>query len=126
MTDHQDQEEIIDKDNRTMSVSDPLIDIVGKIPKLIDQNDVDQMVASQERSLSRMEEVNKLLTSCSAMADEKIQLVSRLYKKASKNLVDSKKDLDYIFKKISELKSEIKAEKPELSNQQPQNSSQDE
>lgn len=90
--------------------------------KLVNHQDVKKMLEIQERSLIRFNEVNDKLAKCSSLADEKYSMMARLYKKASKQLADSKKDLDYIHKKISDMKSDLRVHNPEMFKTQPSNS----
>lgn len=101
------------------------VDLDIQIPKLVNHEDVRKMLEIQELSLTRFKEANERLAKCSAMADEKFHSVTKLYKKASKQLADSKKDLDYIHKKISDMKNDLRIQKPDLFIKQPRTSTDD-
>lgn len=83
-----------------------LTKIIDKIPSIIDQNHVDHMINLQTHAIDRLEATNKNLESCHAHAQERLATVTKLFKKASRQISDSKRDLDIIYKKLSEMKSD--------------------
>lgn len=91
-----------------------LPEVFEEIPKLIDKDAIKKMVNLQVAAIDRLESTNKSLINCNTMAQNKLSTTAKLYKKTSKQLSDSKKDLDVIYKKILDLKAKIRAERPEL------------
>lgn len=94
----------------TVGINQPS-DPIDRIPNLIRDEDVSNMIQVQASAIERLEATNKSLTDCNALAQAKMNSTSKLFKKTAKQLSDSKKDLDYIYKKILDLKTKIKAEK---------------
>lgn len=90
-------------------------DLASRIPKIVNHRDVDRMLEIQENSLSRLDRINNDLATCSNMANEKYSMVAKLYKKAWRQLAESKRDLDYIHKRISEMKNDLRIQQPDSS-----------
>lgn len=57
--------------------------------------------------LQRFEKTNEMLTNCNALSASRLKTVAPEFKKHTQQLVDMKKDLDYIFKKIRTLKLKL-------------------
>lgn len=96
-----------------------------RIPQLVNVKDVHQMIDLQVATLDRLDCTNKSLANCSSMAQNKLAATTRLYKRTAKQISDSKKDLDVIYKKILDLKAKIKADRPDLIESKPANREQD-
>lgn len=86
--------------------------VLGRIQSLVDQKQVSEMIEIQTMAVDRLDATNRNLVACSAHAQEKLDTASKLFKKASKQLIESKRDLDFIYKKLTDLRNEIKAEIP--------------
>lgn len=54
-----------------------------------------------------------MLTNCNALSQNRLKNVTEDYKKNCKLLVDMKKDLEYIFKKIRTIKGKLEVKHPE-------------
>lgn len=80
---------------------------------IVDQQDVEAMVRAQKQMLQRFEKTNEMLTNCNALSVNRLASAGTEFKKHTQLLVDMKKDLDQIFRRISTLKNR-------LSNQYPQ------
>lgn len=91
-----------------------LSDILEKIPKFINKDDANQMINLQVTAIDRLESTNKSLINCNTLSQNKLTSTTKLYKKAVKQLSESKKDLDVIYKKILDLKARMKADRPDL------------
>lgn len=63
--------------------------------------------------LQRFEKTNEMLLNCNALSASRLKLAGEEFKKHSKLLGDMKKDLDYIFKKIRNIKAKISAQYPD-------------
>lgn len=87
---------------------------ITKVPQLVCKEDVTQMINLQMSAIDRLEATNKGLHSCNILAMDKYATTMKLFKKTAKQMNESKKDLDIIYKKIIELKHKIRAEKPHL------------
>lgn len=100
-----------------------LSDSLERIPYLVNQDDVKQMIKTQVATLDRLECTNKSLVNCSRLAQEKLAATSKLYKRTAKQLTESKKDLDVIYKKILFMKNKLRAEKLAASQEEGANQS---
>ncbi|XP_026294416.1 kxDL motif-containing protein CG10681 isoform X1 [Frankliniella occidentalis] len=80
---------------------------------IVDQQDVEAMVRAQKQMLQRFEKTNEMLTNCNALSVNRLASAGTEFKKHTQLLVDMKKDLDQIFRRINSLKAR-------LSNQYPQ------
>ncbi|KAJ1519324.1 hypothetical protein ONE63_004623 [Megalurothrips usitatus] len=80
---------------------------------IVDQQDVEAMVRAQKQMLQRFEKTNEMLTNCNALSVNRLASAGTEFKKHTQLLVDMKKDLDQIFRRINTLKTR-------LSNQYPQ------
>lgn len=60
------------------------------------------------------EKTNEMLLNCNALSVSRLKLASDEFKKHSKFMAEMKKDLDYIFKKIRNVKSKISIQYPEV------------
>lgn len=87
---------------------------VEKIPHLVSKEDVTHMINLQMSAIDRLEATNKSLHSCNTLAKDKLSSTMKLFKRTAKQMNESKKDLDIIYKKVIELKSKLRAERPDL------------
>lgn len=62
--------------------------------------------------LQRFEKTNEMLTNCNALSASRLKTVAPEFKKHTQMLVDMKKDLDYIFKKIRAIKTKLSSQHP--------------
>lgn len=54
-----------------------------------------------------------MLTNCNALSASRLKTIGPEFKKHTQLLIEMKKDLDYIFKKIRTIKSKLSAQYPE-------------
>ena len=93
---------------------DGLVGILDRLPQIVAQDDVKKMISLQERAIERLETTNKSMVNCNIMAQNKLASTTKLYRKTAKQISETKRDLDLIYKKILDLRVKIKAERPEL------------
>lgn len=96
---------------------------------IVDQQDVESMIRAQKQMylqniskhshlmlrhcrLQRFEKTNEMLTNCNALSASRLKTVAPEFKKHTQMLVDMKKDLDYIFKKIRTIKTKLSSQHP--------------
>ncbi|XP_065088111.1 kxDL motif-containing protein CG10681 [Ochlerotatus camptorhynchus] len=79
---------------------------------LVNQTDVEVMIRAQKQMLQRFEKTNEMLLNCNALSQSRLKIASEDFKKHTKLLHDMKKDLDYIFKKIRNIKSKLSTQYP--------------
>jgi len=88
--------------------------IIGQISNIVDPCDVVQMINVQMSAIERLENTNKSIANCVKMSQDKLSSTSKLFQKTAKQLNESKRDLDIIYRKICDLKARIKSERPDL------------
>lgn len=62
--------------------------------------------------MQRFEKTNEMLTNCNALSASRLKTVAPEFKKHTQLLIDMKKDLDYIFKKIRAMKAKLSTQYP--------------
>lgn len=62
--------------------------------------------------LQRFEKTNEMLTNCNALSASRLKTVAPEFKKHTQTLLEMKKDLDYIFKKIRAIKTKLSTQYP--------------
>ncbi|XP_030756184.1 kxDL motif-containing protein CG10681 [Sitophilus oryzae] len=80
---------------------------------IVDQQDVEAMIRAQKQMLQRFEKTNEMLTNCNALSASRLKTIGPEFKKHIQLLLEMKKDLDYIFKKIRAIKTKLAAQYPE-------------
>ncbi|KAJ8968192.1 hypothetical protein NQ317_006794 [Molorchus minor] len=80
---------------------------------IVDQQDVESMIRAQKQMLQRFEKTNEMLTNCNALSASRLKSVAPEFKKHMQLLLETKKDLDYVFKKIRAIKSKLSTKYPE-------------
>lgn len=63
--------------------------------------------------LQRFEKTNEMLTNCNQLSQNRLKNVSEDYRKHCKLLMDMKKDLEYIFKKVRTIKGKLETKYPD-------------
>lgn len=101
-------------DNDCSGDEDSVRETFKRISELISQDDVKKMMSFQITAIDRLESTNVNLTNCNSIAQSKLNSMTKLYKKTAQQLKESKKDLDVIHRKITDLKTKIRAERPDL------------
>ncbi|KAF7270577.1 kxDL motif-containing protein CG10681 [Rhynchophorus ferrugineus] len=80
---------------------------------IVDQLDVETMIRAQKQMLQRFEKTNEMLTNCNALSASRLKTIGPEFKKHIQLLLEMKKDLDYIFKKIRAIKGKLSTQYPE-------------
>ncbi|XP_058790007.1 kxDL motif-containing protein CG10681 isoform X2 [Phymastichus coffea] len=84
---------------------------------IVDQQDVESMIRAQKQMLQRFEKTNEMLTNCNQLSVTRLKAAGTEFKKHTALLVEMKKDLDYIFKKIRLLKTKLSQQYPQAYNE---------
>ncbi|XP_055609725.1 kxDL motif-containing protein CG10681 [Uranotaenia lowii] len=80
---------------------------------MVNQTDVEVMIRAQKQMLQRFEKTNEMLLNCNALSQSRLKIASEDFKKHTKLLNEMKKDLDYIFKKIRNIKTKLGNQYPQ-------------
>ncbi|KAF2357119.1 putative domain KxDL [Trinorchestia longiramus] len=79
----------------------------------IHQQDVESIVRAQKQMLQRFEKTNEMLSNCNALSASRYAAAQQEFSKHTSMLLQAKKDLDYIFKKIRSIKSKLEMQYPQ-------------
>ncbi|XP_045103838.1 kxDL motif-containing protein CG10681-like [Portunus trituberculatus] len=78
----------------------------------INQQDVEAIIRAQKQMLQRFEKTNEMLSNCNSLSATRFALAQKEFKKHTALLVDMKKDLDNIFKRIRTIKTKLSNQYP--------------
>ncbi|XP_063975154.1 kxDL motif-containing protein CG10681 [Diachasmimorpha longicaudata] len=84
---------------------------------IVDQQDVESMIRAQKQMLQRFEKTNEMLTNCNQLSVNRLKSAGTEFKKHTALLVEMKKDLDYIFKKIRVVRNKLNQQYPQAVNE---------
>ncbi|XP_050543835.1 kxDL motif-containing protein CG10681 [Daktulosphaira vitifoliae] len=84
------------------------------IAGIVNQEDVESMIIAQKEMLQRFEKTNEMLTNCNSLSMSHLKTTSAELKKHTQMLNDLRKDLDGTFKRISNIKSKLKLQYPDI------------
>jgi len=80
---------------------------------MVDQADVEAIVRAQKKMLQRFEKTNEMLSNCNNLSRTRMERATRDFKAHSQHLVQLKRDLDAVFKRIRALRAKVAAQHPE-------------
>ncbi|XP_013201016.2 kxDL motif-containing protein CG10681 [Amyelois transitella] len=80
---------------------------------MVDQTDVETIIRAQKNMLQRFEKTTEMLTNCNQLSASRLRAASVEFKKHTQLLLDMKKDLEFIFKKIRAIKTKLSTQYPE-------------
>ncbi|XP_033230374.1 kxDL motif-containing protein CG10681 isoform X1 [Belonocnema kinseyi] len=84
---------------------------------IVDQQDVESMIRAQKQMLQRFEKTNEMLTNCNQLSVNRLKTAGTEFKKHTALLVEMKKDLDHIFKRIRLIKNKLNQQYPQAFNE---------
>ncbi|KAI8433116.1 hypothetical protein MSG28_013966 [Choristoneura fumiferana] len=80
---------------------------------MVDQTDVETIIRAQKNMLQRFEKTTEMLTNCNHLSASRLRAASTEFKKHTQLLLDMRKDLEFIFKKIRAIKTKLSTQYPE-------------
>uniref|UniRef100_A0A1B6ECN0 KxDL domain-containing protein n=1 Tax=Clastoptera arizonana TaxID=38151 RepID=A0A1B6ECN0_9HEMI len=80
---------------------------------IVDQQDVEAMIRAQKQMLQRFEKTNEMLSNCNTLSVNRLKLAQAEFKKHTTLLVDLRKDIDSVFKRIKTIKAKLSTQYPE-------------
>ncbi|CAH2097334.1 unnamed protein product [Euphydryas editha] len=80
---------------------------------MVDQTDVEVIIRAQKTMLQRFEKTTEMLTNCNQLSASRLRAASVEFKKHTQLLLDMKKDLEFIFKKIRAIKTKLSTQYPD-------------
>ncbi|XP_017893612.1 protein CBFA2T3-like isoform X2 [Ceratina calcarata] len=84
---------------------------------IVDQQDVESMIRAQKQMLQRFEKTNEMLTNCNQLSVNRLKTAGSEFKRHTALLVEMKKDLDYIFKRIRVVRNKLNQQYPQAFNE---------
>merc|ERR1739842_223323 len=87
--------------------------MVQGLAGVVNQGDVEEMVRAQKEMLQRFEKTNEMLTNVNSLSAVRLEKANNDFKKHTQNVVEMKRDLDYIFKKLKIVKQKLNKQMPE-------------
>ncbi|XP_063369542.1 kxDL motif-containing protein CG10681 [Cydia amplana] len=80
---------------------------------MVDQTDVETIIRAQKNMLQRFEKTTEMLTNCNQLSASRLRAASTEFRKHTQLLLDMRKDLEFIFKKIRAIKTKLSTQYPE-------------
>ncbi|XP_063629509.1 kxDL motif-containing protein CG10681 [Cydia splendana] len=80
---------------------------------MVDQTDVETIIRAQKNMLQRFEKTTEMLTNCNHLSASRLRAASTEFRKHTQLLLDMRKDLEFIFKKIRAIKTKLSTQYPE-------------
>nr|CAG4644259.1 EOG090X0CBU [Lepidurus arcticus] len=80
---------------------------------LVNQEDVEAIIKAQKHMLQRFEKTNEMLINCNALSAGHLQKANQDFKKHAQLLLDTRKDLENIFRRVRTLKSKLATQYPQ-------------
>lgn len=87
--------------------------LVQGLAGVVNQGDVELMVRAQKKMLQRFEKTNEMLTNVNTLSATRLDRATTDFKKHTAIVVDMKKDLDSIFRRIRNIKARLAKQMPE-------------
>ena len=87
--------------------------LVQGLAGVVNQGDVEEMVRAQKEMLQRFEKTNEMLTNVNSLSAVRLEKANNDFKKHTQNVLEMKKDLDYIFKRLRIIKQKLSKQMPE-------------
>ncbi|XP_047035730.1 LOW QUALITY PROTEIN: kxDL motif-containing protein CG10681 [Helicoverpa zea] len=80
---------------------------------MVNQNDVETIIRAQKNMLQRFEKTTEMLTNCNQLSASRLRAASTEFTKHTQLLLEMRKDLEFIFKKIRAIKTKLSTQYPE-------------
>merc|ERR1712038_612739 len=90
--------------------------MVQGLAGVVNQGDVEEMVRAQKEMLQRFEKTNEMLTNVNSLSAVRLEKANNDFKKHTQNILEMKRDLDSIFKRLKVIKQKMSKTMPEAYN----------
>eukprot|EP00092_Neocalanus_flemingeri_P037304 GFUD01040626.1.p1 GENE.GFUD01040626.1~~GFUD01040626.1.p1 ORF type:complete len:170 (+),score=65.93 GFUD01040626.1:125-634(+) len=87
--------------------------LVQGLAGVVNQGDVEEMVRAQKDMLQRFEKTNEMLTNVNSLSAVRLEKANNDFKKHTQNVLEMKKDLEHIFKRLRIIKQKLSKQMPE-------------
>merc|ERR1712051_21425 len=81
--------------------------MVQGLAGVVNHGDVEEMVRAQKEMLQRFEKTNEMLTNVNSLSAVRLEKANNDFKKHTQNIVEMKKDLESIFKRLKVIKQKL-------------------
>ncbi|XP_056430429.1 kxDL motif-containing protein 1 isoform X2 [Hyla sarda] len=85
----------------------------SRILNMVNSEDVNAIILAQRHMLDRFEKTNEMLSNFNSLSNARLQQMSDRFVHHTRTLVEMKKDLDLIFRRIRMLKGKLAKQYPE-------------
>ncbi|NWY35786.1 KXDL1 protein, partial [Pheucticus melanocephalus] len=85
----------------------------GRVLGMVNAEDVNAIILAQKNMLDRFEKTNEMLLNFNNLSSVRMQQMSERFLHHTRTLVEMKKDLDSIFRRIRTLKGKLAKQYPE-------------
>ncbi|XP_077833107.1 kxDL motif-containing protein 1 isoform X1 [Macaca mulatta] len=85
----------------------------GRILSMVNTDDVNAIILAQKNMLDRFEKTNEMLLNFNNLSSARLQQMSERFLHHTRTLVEMKRDLDSIFRRIRTLKGKLARQHPE-------------
>ncbi|XP_041531031.1 kxDL motif-containing protein 1 isoform X4 [Microtus oregoni] len=90
----------------------------GRFLSMVNTDDVNAIILAQKNMLDRFEKTNEMLLNFNNLSSVRLQQMSERFMHHTRTLVDMKRDLDSIFRRIRTLKGKLARQHPEAFSRQ--------
>lgn len=94
----------------------------GRFLSMVNTDDVNAIILAQKNMLDRFEKTNEMLLNFNNLSSVRLQQMSERFMHHTRTLVDMKRDLDSIFRRIRTLKGKLARQHPEAFSHIPEGS----
>ncbi|KAK6487924.1 kxDL motif-containing protein 1-like [Huso huso] len=88
----------------------------GRMLSMVNSEDVNAIIQAQRHMLDRFEKTNEMLLNFNGLSNVRLQQMNDRFQHHTRTLVEMKKDLDSIFRRIRTLKGKISKQYPDAFN----------
>jgi len=86
--------------------------LVQDVAGLVSQHDVELIARAQEKVLQRFEKTNEMLSNVNILSQSRLSTAQREFKIHTQNLLEMKKEMEGIFKRIRKIKEKLADQMP--------------
>ena len=87
--------------------------VVQGVAGMVSQDDVARMVRAQKEMLQRFEKTNEMLSNVNSLSAVRLDRANKDFRKHTQNMLEMKRDLETIFKRLKTIKQKMNRQMPE-------------
>lgn len=85
----------------------------GRVLSMVNAEDVNAIILAQKNMLERFEKTNEMLLNFNSLAGARLQQLGERFGQHTRTLLDLRRDLDSVFRRIRTLKGKLSRQHPE-------------